>query len=408
MAFSVALVGIEGFGRSHVRVIEKLASSGEIRCVAFADPNADPNGESYQTLTKLGAVPYADDTAMLAERPDIELVIIATPLSLHKPMAIRAMRAGRHVLVEKPPAVTVQDVDEMIRAQSETGKLCAVDFQSVTGSAFQRALKAVSSGEIGAVRRIVGVGLWKRVERYYKRTPWAGKLSLGGRLVLDGALMNPFAHLLQNCLLLADEAGANGSGTDAATLLESIQAEMYHANPIEGDDTSCVRIAVRGGVDVGVYVTLCNEESVPYQIEVFGDQGSLRWHSTNRLEISGRDGTGQTIEFPEEEMMAKVYRNVIARIEGRNEPVCTIDRCRAFIAAVNGALSSSGGVRPIPGEATTLVGEGDLSATVVPGLPGLFREAAARGALLSELGVPWAVPGRHLPLANFREFQLPS
>ncbi|WP_158299407.1 Gfo/Idh/MocA family protein [Paenibacillus antri] len=400
---NVALIGIEGFGRAHVRQIVAFANEGKLRCAAFADPGADPAGESFAALTALGAVRCDDDATLLAERPDVDAVVLATPLPLHRAMAIRALEAGRHVLVEKPPAVAVQDVDAMARAQEAAGRLCAVNFQNVSGSAFRRALELVRAGAIGRVSRIAGIGMWKRTDRYYSRTPWAGKLTLRGQLVLDGTLMNPFAHLLQNGLLLAEAAAADPA--DAEPL--HLRAELYRAHPIEGDDTSCLRLATRGGVEVCMYTTLCYESNEPPAIEVVGDRGVLRWDYANRLEIRRAGGSApETLQFPAEDLMRKMYSNWIDSIDDRAEPYCTVDRCRPFVAAVNGALLSSGGVHPIPADAVDIAEEHGNRVTTVRDLPELFREAAERSALLSELGVPWAVRTRRFSLEGFREFRL--
>ena len=104
----MAIIGIGGFGSVHTRIIEQLSASGEIRCVAFAEMNMEKWKKEYETLTALGAIHYEDYKEMLAKHPEIEFVVIATPIALHKPMSIYAMEQGFHVLTEKPPAVTVK------------------------------------------------------------------------------------------------------------------------------------------------------------------------------------------------------------------------------------------------------------------------------------------------------------
>lgn len=397
----MALIGIEGFGRVHVRQIVGLAREGMLECVAFADPKPDLQGDSYAALTSLGAVHYNEDTVMLQSRDDIDFVVIATPIPLHAPMAIRAMQAGVNVLVEKPPAVTVQDLDAIAAVRDATGKLCAVQFQNISGQAFQRAAGLLRSGVVGAVKRVTGVGMWKRTDRYYSRTPWAGKLSSNGRLILDGTLINPFAHLLQNCLLLAGAAG----GSDTAAEPVAIQAELYHANPIEGEDTACLRAETRNGVDVNLYTTLCHSGSDTPYIEVVGDGGSLRWSYDNSLHLRSADGETENLRFPEEDMIRNMYLNLIDSLSGRSALHCPIERSRSFLLTVNGAFESSGAVHPIPEEHLERVTANNETATLVPGVPQLIREASDRGALFSELGVPWAVRTRRISLEGYREFR---
>ncbi|WP_238403330.1 Gfo/Idh/MocA family protein [Paenibacillus mesophilus] len=397
-----AIIGIGGFGAQHVRVMTELAKEGLLQIVAFADVRAEAYAEEYAKLTSFGAAHYSDYEQMLSEHPEIDFVAIATPIAAHKPMCVRVMQLGFHVIVEKPPAVTIQDLDEMIAAQRATGKLCQVNFQNTSGRAFREMLGQLESGAIGQVTHVTGVGMWKRLRSYYERTRWAGKLLCDGQYVLDGTFNNPLAHLLNNCLIAA------GSGDAYRAEPNSVQAELYHVNDIEGDDVSVLRIGTATGVQVHFYAMLAHHDSeVPF-ISVKGTEGEARWNYQNKLTIAGRDGE-HSKSFGNENLVRNMYLNLMQAISGGGEPLYSpIEACRSFVLASNGAYESSGAVRPIPMEYVVEQAEENTTVRLLPGLSDVMKDAAEQGKLYSEYGLPWATSTKPFKLDGYSRFELPA
>jgi predicted dehydrogenase len=108
----------------------------------------------YQKLKQ-----YKDEAEMLAD-PEVEMVVIALPLSEHAPVAIRAMKAGKHVFTEKLMAHTVGQAKAMIRAAHETNKLLAVGHQRHYSALYDNANYLVQNGHLGDIRHIRA--LWHR------------------------------------------------------------------------------------------------------------------------------------------------------------------------------------------------------------------------------------------------------
>lgn len=397
-----ALIGIGGFGVEHVKMMQKLAGEGRLQVVAFTEPNVDAHQESYGKLVALGAIHYTDYVQMLTLHPDIDFVAIATPIATHKPMCIQAMRMGFHVLVEKPPAITIQDLDEMIAVQRETGRLCQVNFQNTSGQAFRTLLERLGSGALGQVEHVVGVGMWKRSRAYYNRTRWAGKLVSDGQYVLDGTFNNPFAHLLHNCLLAAGVEGAPGLHP------QSVQAELYHVNDIEGDDVSCIRAVMANGADVHFYAMLCSEGSGEPFITVNGTQGKAYWDYENKLTIHTRDGE-EELAFGPVDLIRNMYVNLIEAIESPEKPLFSpLEACRSFVLVSNGTYESARAVHAIPRQFVTERQAGESTVRLLPGLSEKMREVAARRKLYSEYPFPWAMSSRPFPMAGYSRFELPA
>lgn len=397
-----ALIGIGGFGGQHVKTMLELAGEKRLEITAFAELNVRAYEAAHDKLIAAGAVHYTDYVKMLEEHPEIDFVAIATPIAAHKPMCVKVMRMGFHVLVEKPPAVTIQDIDEIIAAGKESGRLCQVNFQNTSGQAFRHLLERLSAGAIGQVKHVTGVGMWKRQRAYYDRTRWAGKLVCDDQYVLDGTFNNPLAHLLNNCLLAA------GVAEDPGLLPESVQAELYHVNDIEGDDVSCIRAVMPNGADVHFYAMLCHEVNEVPSITVKGTEGEAFWSYNHKLTIRGRDGE-ESLAFGSTELVRSMYLNLMEAIGGSGEPLYSpIEACRSFVLTSNGAYESAGAVRAIPGSYVTELEEDDTTVRLLPGLSERMKDAAAKRLLYSEYPFPWATATSPFRMEGYSRFELPA
>ena len=184
--FGVGVVGCGGISGVHIPVLMDLPGA-EIRAVCDIRPE-----RARAAAEKTGAEIVPDFEAMLA-RDDIDVVHILTPHYLHAPMAIAALRAGKHVLTEKPMATTLADARAMIAADAEpgTGRL-GVIFQNRYNPATQ-ALKAIIAS--GAPGRFLGARAnvcWHREAPYYTESGWRGALATEG----GGVLINQAIHTL--------------------------------------------------------------------------------------------------------------------------------------------------------------------------------------------------------------------
>jgi predicted dehydrogenase len=106
------------------------------------------------------SIRWYDNYRDLLANPEIEMVVIALPLHLHAPVAIDAMRAGKHVLCEKLMARTLGQCREMIRVGDETGKLLAIGHQRHYSLLYAQAVELINTGVLGEVRHIRA--LWHR------------------------------------------------------------------------------------------------------------------------------------------------------------------------------------------------------------------------------------------------------
>ncbi|GMQ93537.1 MAG: Gfo/Idh/MocA family oxidoreductase [Acidimicrobiia bacterium] len=145
-----------------------------------------------KTFAELHGLQAFYDIAAMVESERISVVIVATPHPSHADVAVAAMRAGTHVLVEKPMATTVADCDRMIAAASETGVTLGVVSQRRFYEPVQRLKQVIESGGIGRPALATLTLLGWRDSAYYDSDPWRGTWSGEG----GGVLINQAVHHL--------------------------------------------------------------------------------------------------------------------------------------------------------------------------------------------------------------------
>lgn len=367
----VGLVGIRGFGEFHLANVERLHDAGRVAFAGCADI-VPPDDRLAERISRMGGRYFSDYEQMLASA-EAEIVIVSTPPHDHAWMTCAALRAGAHVLVEKPPAAKVEDIDAMSAAAA--GRLCQVGFQSLGSGAIARIAELVAAGTIGAVERVGAAGCWVRDDAYYRRAPWAGRRYLNGAVVTDGALSNPFAHAIMNCLVIA--------GVSPDEVIEPA-AELFRTRPIEVEDTGCLRVAVAARPTITVAVTLCAPRDDSPYVEVNGSDGAIRWwYESDRICVAARDATSVMEELTRGDLL----ENLIDVASGKASHLfCPIERTRVFVA-----ITEWLGRQPVYNVPSLYVIAHDGACGSVHEIAGVaeaVEKSAADGLLFSEFQAP--------------------
>lgn len=402
-----ATIGVGGFGGSHLDAIRVLEQEGIGQLVAVAENNIEGNRDTLSKLSSRHVRHYSDFHELLQTEKTVDVISIPTGIPFHAPMTIAALHAGFHVLCEKPPAATIQDLDTMIEAQEKSGKECAIGFQLLSGLGFGQLNESIKNGDLGEIEAVIGVGRWKRLDSYYERNQWAGRLKLGDRWVLDGPILNPLSHYLNNVLFLASsEMGKTG-------VPRWVQAELYKAHPIESEDTSCLTAELENGVRVHFYVTLCDREGGETYIHVCGSRAEARWNgSTDQVSLTCRESTSKdavtlrAADFTAQPGSTReVFRNLSRFLLGEVDKLyCPVAETRPYQITANAAFESSRAVHTVDPRYVVRVPEGESVATFVAGLEETFEQAVAGKKLFSDLGVPWAMRTEPFTINGYSHF----
>jgi UDP-N-acetyl-2-amino-2-deoxyglucuronate dehydrogenase len=272
-----AVVGL-GVGREHVRAYAQLADT---ELVAVCDQDADKArrvGEQY------GARAYTDVGDVLRDSR-VEVVSIATPHLSHAPLAIAAMEAGRHAIVEKPMTLDLREADAMVECSRRTGRTLGVIFQRRFWPASLRARQAIADGKL--VTPVSGECelTWWRTERYFKSAPWRGRWDTEG----GGVLVNQGIHAMDMFLWFIGD-------------VESVWARWANlSHPyIEVDDNAVAAIQFRSGA-LGVVRLTTSSRFSRTRVVVHGSNGASV--SVNE-EPEGSVGYNDVWSIPGEESTA--------------------------------------------------------------------------------------------------------
>lgn len=397
----IAIIGINGFGANHLKQTLALEEAGYVKLAAVSDLRIAAEQETE--LSGRGVRIYSDYKSMLATERTVDLVIVSTPIHLHATMGIDVMEAGFDLLLEKPPAAVIEDVDRLIRVMERTGRRCAVNFSSLTMESRLLINDWIEQGKIGEVAAVKGIGLWQRTESYYNRTPWAGKLSVNGHPVLDGTVMNPFAHLLHMVLQLAALPALSGGAPNEPS---RVQAELYRANDIEGEDTSSIRVEMSAGPSAYFYATVCTNDPIQLpQVVIEGSKGTITCDYTQSVTLNNGDEL-QVYENPEKWPVSSNLMNFIRVLRGEEDVLNSpLSKARSYILAANGAFESAAPIVPIPADyVTKYTIRNDQISLCIDNIEVDMKLAFREQKLLSEIGLPWAKASRPFDLAGYRTF----
>lgn len=406
------LVGFGGYGSTHRRALSYHSARGEAALAAVAEVNQEPYAKELQKLKAEGTDIYSDWREMLNDGR-IDAVAIAAPLHLHREMVVTALDKGYPVFCEKPAAVVVQDVLQMAETAGKTGLLCAVDYQMLASPVIGKLTTLIREGALGELRRISGVGLWKRTDAYYNRTGWAGKFKPGGKYALDGPMDNALAHMLNNLMYLASvpagETDPSAIWSKLATPVQ-VRAEMYRAQPLpEMEDTAAVHVKTAEGVELFYFATYCHHtgESHFYRLEGTKATAVVKGNHITLTPVAAASGglLSESVQITAHEAdvnnsgTTAMYGHFMAVLDGRSPQVpAPIAESVKLVRVQNGAYYSSGSIHAIPPEWFERVAEGETMATRITDLDKVLHCCAAGGMLPSDLQTPWAKKTAWVPV----------
>ncbi len=185
----LGIIGIGNMGSSHLRFYleDELP---EITVTAVADIDPERLEWAKEECPEILTFNSSDE---LIESGEVDAIVIATPHYFHPPIAIKAMKAGIHVMSEKPAGVYTKQVREMNKTASETGVVFAIMFNQRTNCLYRKAYELVQGGEFGELKRVNWIITdWFRTQRYYDSGGWRATWSGEG----GGVLLNQCPHNL--------------------------------------------------------------------------------------------------------------------------------------------------------------------------------------------------------------------
>ncbi len=265
----IALIGCGGIAVAHCSALGALDEA----CVIGVYDTSRERAQAFAQQWGIKTV-YESIEALLDS--DADLVAICTPSGLHTPLAVQCMKAGKHVVVEKPVALTEADCERILQAERETGKLCAPISQLRFSDGIRRAKELIDSGVLG---KPVLCDLYMKYYRdgaYYANS-WRGTLAMDG----GGALMNQGIHGIDILhFLMGDIAQLSGT---VRTLV----------HPIEVEDTAVATIVFKSGALGVIEGTTSVRPGYPRRFELHFEKGSMIIEEDHIVSCTLSDFIGQ-------------------------------------------------------------------------------------------------------------------
>lgn len=278
-----AIVGCGHIARKHA---EAITNAYGANLVAVCDTIPE-RMEEY--VEKYGVKAYTDLDELLKD-DEVHVVNICTPSGYHAPIAQKIAGAKKHVVVEKPISLTLEDADAMITACRENNVKLSVVHPNRFRPIMQLVKGLMDEGKLGKLSHANATVRWNRNQEYYDQAPWRGTKALDG-----GVLMNQAIHNLDLMVWLVGDIEEVFSMD--ATRLRNIEAEDV--------STGVVRFK-SGALGVVEAATTIYPKNLEETLSIFGEKGTIKIGGTSANLIEHMKIEGMSDEEVE---------NIIARIK---------------------------------------------------------------------------------------------
>jgi UDP-N-acetyl-2-amino-2-deoxyglucuronate dehydrogenase len=249
-----ALAGCGRIGRRHAEHISRL---GVLQAVCDVVPE-----KVEQFATDFECRGYTDIDEMLQKEKDIEVVSVCTPNGLHALHSISALRAGAHVLCEKPMATKKADAERMINEALRANRMLFVVKQNRFNPPVDAVKRAIDEGRFGALYSCQLSCFWNRNAKYYLESDWKGSLKLDG-----GTLYTQFSHFIDLLYWFF------GDVEDVA----AFGGNYAHRDIIEFEDSGVVALRFSSGMIGTVNYTVNSYgKNMEGSLTIFGEKGTVK------------------------------------------------------------------------------------------------------------------------------------
>jgi predicted dehydrogenase len=326
------LIGAGAISTQHLEAIDALPGAAISAIASASADRARAAGERW-------GVPWTTDVDELVARDDVDAVTISTPSGLHPGHALAALRHGKHVLVEKPIALSVEAADA-VAAEARARGLVAATVSQRRFEPVTRAIRdAVASGALGRIAMIVAEGFYHRPQAYYDSAAWRGTIELDG-----GVLMNQGIHMID--LLRWIGGPVDRVSGHVATIGHRMEAE----------DTATVSLRFSDGALGAILATTCATVEQPTVLRIHGEHGHVRlvgeeateWDVPDRpAPVAGpaheaEGAVGRSATWGTSAVgYVRQYTDFIAAVREGRDPAVTAEDGAAAVEIITAAYASS-------------------------------------------------------------------
>lgn len=250
-----AVVGAGHIGKRHA---EMIVRESEASLVALCDirTKEECQTDPYQ-------VPHFHSIEdLLASSLEFDVVTICTPNGLHAKQAIQALKAGKHVVVEKPMGLTKESCEKVIYTALQMNRQVFCVMQNRYSPPSEWIKDLIQKGILGDIYMVQINCYWNRDERYYKAGSWKGTEELDG-----GTLFTQFSHFIDIMYWLFGDID----------YIQGRFADFNHQNSTDFEDSGFVSFEfLNGGMGTINYSTSVAQQNLESSLTVIGSKGSIK------------------------------------------------------------------------------------------------------------------------------------
>ncbi|MBI3143473.1 MAG: Gfo/Idh/MocA family oxidoreductase [Bacteroidetes bacterium] len=263
----VAIIGTTGYAQVYLDHLARLSPRYGVEVVAVVAKGLIP-----EMPLLLRAKRYSEAGTMLEEwNGKLDLCCIPTGIDSHAGLCMSALAAGSHVLLEKPAAATLGQIEDVARSAAKYGRKVFVGYQHLYTDVVWQIKRMLAQGALGHIHRAKLLGLWPRSEAYFRRNHWAGRVQVEGHWVLDSPLHNAFAHYVNLLAFWTSESESE------AQRFERVEGRLWRANDIDTFDSCAINVETCNGIGLEIYLSHACADVLDPVIRIEGNLGTLDW-----------------------------------------------------------------------------------------------------------------------------------
>ena len=297
----IGLIGSGFMGKTHAlgfatatRVFDLPFS---VDLAVLADVNAAAAGKAAEAL---GFRRSTGNWRELLADPDIDVIDITTPNTLHREMALAAIAAGKHVYCEKPLAPTFAEALEMTQAAEKAGVVTQVGFNYLKNPMLALAKRIIDAGEIGRVRTFRGV----HAEDYMAdaQSPWTWRLDPKGG---GGALADIGSHILATARYLVGPITSVLAEVETPISERPVGAGSHQTRDVQVDDVARLLVKFQGGAAGSIEASwIATGRKMQHDFEIYGSKGAILFTQERFNELK--------VYFTDDKTGLRGFRTIVA------------------------------------------------------------------------------------------------
>jgi predicted dehydrogenase len=342
----IGSIGCGSIIPKHIRAV--IENSDKMELLAVCDTVPGKTDMAVDEYIKAGGtggrhIKKYTDYMKLLEDPDIYVVTVATVSGIRPKIALDALDAGKHVILEKPMALSVKEADEIVKKSEEKNLKVAVCHQLRFMPHMMKLKEAVASDALGKLVHASASMRWNRNDEYYSSSPWRGTWEYDG-----GAFMNQAIHVID--LMLWFMGPAARVYAETGTFLKKIEAE----------DAGAAVIRFKNGAVGTVEASVCvYPENLEETLGIFGEKGTvlIGGKALNRVEVWNIEGEApfEAIQIPTN-LHTLLYRDMADAVINDRQPLINAREGKNAVELILSIYRSSLTKKPVnlpPGDFST-------------------------------------------------------